>query len=38
MAGPDQVAQISQQGIEIGLDGLEQLCNRCHNTSVVPGS
>ena len=38
MASPNQAAQIGQQGIQISLHGLEQLCNRCHNTSAVHGS
>jgi len=35
MASTYQAAQVGQQGIQIGLYGLEQLCNRCHNTSAV---
>jgi hypothetical protein len=35
MPGSDQAAQVGQQGIQISLHGLEQLCNRCHNTSAV---
>ena len=35
VTGPDQAAQIGQQGIQVSLNGLEQLCNRCHNTSAV---
>jgi cytochrome c5 len=35
VASADQAAQISQQCIEVGLDGLEQFCNRCHASSAV---
>jgi hypothetical protein len=38
VTGSDQAAQIGQQGIQISLNGLEQLCNRCHNTSAVARS
>ena len=27
----NQAAQIAQQGLEVGLDGLKQLCNRGHD-------
>jgi hypothetical protein len=33
MARADQAAQIGQQGIEVGLDRLEQLCDRRHKIS-----
>jgi hypothetical protein len=35
MAGADQGAQIRQQGIEVGLDRLKQLCNGRQGTSSV---
>jgi hypothetical protein len=35
MASSYKAAQVGQQGIQISLYGLEQLCNRCHNTSAV---
>jgi hypothetical protein len=35
MACADQATQIGQEGIEVGLDRLEQLCNRGHDTSAV---
>jgi hypothetical protein len=38
VTGSDQAAQIGQQGIQFSLHGLEQLCNRCHNTSAVARS
>jgi cytochrome c556 len=38
MTRADQAAQIGQQSIEIALHRLEQLCNRCHNTSLVARS
>jgi hypothetical protein len=38
MAGPNQAAQVGQQSIKVTLHGLEQLCNRCHNTSLVARS
>jgi hypothetical protein len=38
VAGSDQAAQISQQGIEVGLDGLKQFRDRRHNTSLVARS
>jgi hypothetical protein len=38
MAGADQAAQVGQQGIEVGLHRLEQLCNRRHVTSTMNGS
>jgi hypothetical protein len=31
MPRSDQAAQIAQQSLEVGLDGLEQFCNRCHD-------
>jgi hypothetical protein len=30
MASTDQAAQIAEQGLKVGLDGLKQLCNRGH--------
>jgi hypothetical protein len=33
VAGANQGTQICQQGIKVCLDGLEQLCNGCHNPS-----
>jgi hypothetical protein len=38
MAGADQGAQISQQGVEVGLDRLKQFCNGRHGTSSVARS
>jgi hypothetical protein len=38
MASTDQAAQIGKKSIEIALNRLEQLCNRCHNTSLEAGS
>jgi hypothetical protein len=38
MTGSDQAAQVGQEGIEIGLHRLEQLSNRCHDTSSVARS
>jgi hypothetical protein len=31
MTGANQVAQVTQKVLEIGLDGLKQLGNRRHN-------
>jgi hypothetical protein len=36
MARADQGAQVGQQHIQVVLDGLKQLSNSCHTTSVVP--
>jgi hypothetical protein len=38
MARADQGAQVRQQGIEVGLDRLKQLCNGRHDTSTVARS
>ena len=35
MAGADQGAQISQEGIKVGFDRLKQFCDRCHETQPV---
>jgi hypothetical protein len=35
MASANQGAQVSQQDIKVVLDGLKQLSNSCHTTSVM---
>jgi hypothetical protein len=36
MTGTDQGAQISQEGVKVGFDRLEEFCDRCHETQPVP--
>jgi hypothetical protein len=35
MSSPDELAEISQQNIEIGRDRLKQFSNRAHDTSLI---